>query len=113
MRCSSRLERAAAPPAASSERPMDLASQGVDGYAGSRKARGGTDAEGPARAEGIRHPADDRCANRRAAERDADAKRHHPSAHRRFGRELHQAVRRIAEVRAATPMTMRAVPKSQ
>ena len=54
---------------------MDLASQGVDGYAGSRKARGGTDAEGPARAEGIRHPADDRCANRRAAERDADAKR--------------------------------------
>jgi hypothetical protein len=51
----------------------------------------------PARAEMIGDPSDDRCTDRRTTQRDTEPQRHHASAHRGLGRELHQRVRGVGD----------------
>jgi hypothetical protein len=71
--------------------------QGVHSHSGGSKARSRPDSERPARAKTVRHPSDDRLADRRSSERGGDPERHHPPAHGPLGRKLHQAVRRVGE----------------
>src|ERR1700730_16954910 len=57
----------------------------ADADDGGGKTRGGTDAERPARSEPVGYPADDRRADRGAAQGDRETDRQYTSPHRRLG----------------------------